>query len=212
MRERLDVVDQRRAAEVPDLRRERRAQARHRAPALHRLEHRRLLAGDVRARADDDLEGSAIEETCFAELLERSREPFARRGVLLADVDEPGGRVGEAHRDHHALEEEVRPQLHDVAVLDRPRLALVGVDDDVARRRLARDGLPLDPGREARAAEAGEAGRLQLLDDPLVRGELAEQLEAAPRRVVGERLVAAPRPIAGPSLVACVTAGTISSP
>jgi len=73
----------------------------------------------------------------------------------------------------------VRAELHHVTVLDRPRLALVGIDDDVARRRLARDRLPLDPGREPGASVAGQTGRLQLLDDPVVRRELAEELETA---------------------------------
>ncbi len=62
----------------------------------------------------------------------------------------------------------MRPTLHDVPILDRARLALVRVHDDVARGRLPRDGLPLDPGREAGAAEAGEAGGLELRDDLVV--------------------------------------------
>ena len=88
----------------------------------------------------------------------------------------------------------MRPELHHVAILDRPRLALVGVDDDVARAGLARDGLPLQAGREAGAAVAGEAGRLQLLDDPLERRQLAEQREPAARLVVRERRVTGAEP------------------
>ena len=92
----------------------------------------------------------------------RSRTP---RGGRCSPRSRRATRIASTRR----LEHEVRPELHHVAVLDRPRLALVGVDDDVARAGLARDRLPLDPGREARAAVPGEPGRLQLLDDPLER-------------------------------------------
>ena len=109
--------------------------------------------------------------------------------VLLAQVDEPLRRLREAHRDQHPLEHEVRPQLHHVAVLDRPGLALVRVHDHVARRRLPRDRLPLHPGREARAAVADEARRLQLGDDPVVRRECGEQLHPAARLVVRQRRI-----------------------
>ncbi len=183
MRERLDVLDQRRAPEVPDLARERRLEPRHRSPALHRLEHRRLLARDVRAGADDELERQPVEQPRGAKLVERLLESRARRCVLLAEVDVALGRLERPHREHRRLEHEMRPELHHVAVLDRPRLALVGVHDDVARARLARDRLPLDPGREAGAAVAREPRRLELVDDPLERRHARGEARArrAPR-------------------------------
>ena len=55
-----------------------------------------------------------------------------------------------------------RAQLHHVAVLDRPRLALVGVDDHDTRPGLAPHRVPLAPGREAGAAEADEARGFEL--------------------------------------------------
>ena len=88
----------------------------------------------------------------------------------------------------------MRAELQHVAVLDRPGLALVGVDDDEARCGLARDRLPLDPGREAGAAVAREPGCLQLLDDAFRGRELAQQLEPAAGGVVGERVVALREP------------------
>ena len=121
--------------EVPDLARERRLEPGHRAAPLHRLEHRRLLAGDVGARADDELEREAVEEPGGAELVDRLLQARARRRVLLAEVDVALARIEDAHREHGRLEHEVRPKLHHVPVLDRPRLALVGVHDDVARTR-----------------------------------------------------------------------------
>ena len=61
--ERLDVVHHRRLAEEPDLDRERRLVARLAAVALDRLEERRLLAADVRAGADPQLDREAVEAT-----------------------------------------------------------------------------------------------------------------------------------------------------
>ena len=106
--------------------------------------------------------------------------------VLLAQVDEALGRLCEAHRDQHPFEHEVRTALEEVAVLDRSGLALVGVQDRVARRRLARYGLPLQRGWEARAAVADQPGGLQLLEDGIVRPVGAQRLEAAAPLVVGE--------------------------
>ena len=158
MDERLDVVDQRRPAEVALLRREGRPQPRHPAAALHRLEHRRLLAADVRAGADDDVHVQPA-------LGDRLVQAGARGRVLLAEVDVCLVDLAEAHRRDQALEQEVRPQLHHVAVLDRPGLALVRVDDHDARGR-ARGGprptcgavgKPAPPMPvEARCLEAGE--------------------------------------------------------
>jgi hypothetical protein len=76
-------LDERRAAEVADLAREGRLEARHAAAALHRLEHRRLLAADVRAGANDEIDREAFEEAGEAELVDRLRQASARRRVLL---------------------------------------------------------------------------------------------------------------------------------
>ena len=99
MGERLDVVDQCRPSEVADLGGEGRAQPRHRAASLHRLEHRRLLARDVRAGADDELERAAVEKPGGAELADRVLEPRAGGCVLLPEVDVAVLGLGEAHRD-----------------------------------------------------------------------------------------------------------------
>ena len=164
MHERLDVVDQRRPAEVALLRRERRAQARHPATALHRLEHRRLLAADVRAGADDDVD---VEPACR----DRLAQARARGRVLLAQVDVGLVHLAEAHRRDEPLEQQLRPELHHVAVLDRPGLALVGVDDHGPRGGLAADRVPLAEGREAGTAHPGQPGRLEPRQH-LVRREL----------------------------------------
>src|SRR5262249_56373172 len=54
--QRLDIVDQRRPAEQPDLRRKRRLVTRQPALALDAFQHRRLLAADVRAGAAPHLD------------------------------------------------------------------------------------------------------------------------------------------------------------
>ena len=73
--QRLDVVDDRRLAEQPDLDRERRLVARLAALALDRLEQRRLLAADVGAgaAADLDVEVEAGAEDVAAEQAGRAR-------------------------------------------------------------------------------------------------------------------------------------------
>ena len=154
VREGLDVVDQRRPREVALLRGERRAEARHPAAPLHRLEHRRLLPADVRACAHDELDVQPARG-------DRLTQARTRGGVLLAQVDERVVGLAEAHRCRDALEQELRAQLHHVAVLDRPRLALVGVDDHDAGRGLGANGRPLAEGREAGAAHPGQAGGLE---------------------------------------------------
>ena len=135
-----------------------------------------------------------VQETRCPELVERRLQPHAGGRVLLAQIDVALGRAERPHREHGRLDHQVRPELHDVAVLDRSRLALVGVHDDVRRARLARDRLPLHAGREAGAAVSREPRGLQLLDDPLERGRLAQEREAAARLVVGERRVTRAEP------------------
>src|SRR5581483_11255611 len=89
-------------------------------------------------------------------------------------------RVG---RDQDALEEHVRAVLHDVAVLRRARLGLVGVDDHVlGLGRVALDEAPLHARREARAAAAAKARGLDLVDDRRglhLEQSLAQRLVAA---------------------------------
>ncbi len=79
--------------------------------------------------------------------------------------------------DRHRLDQRERILLHEHAVLERPRLRLVRVADEVVRLRgLARDRLPLGPGRERGAAAAEERRRLHALDHAL-RPQLARARE-----------------------------------
>ena len=155
---------------------ERRLVARLAAVALDRLEDRRLLAADVRARAlaDLDVEAEALAEHVVAEipaaprLGDRGLERVLRLGVLAADVDVAALAAGCVGGDRHRLDQRERVALHDHPVLERAGLRLVGVADEVVRaHRLPRDRLPFDAGRERGAAPALQLRVLQLADHAL---------------------------------------------
>src|SRR5438128_53594 len=85
----------------------------------------------------------------------------------------------------------MRVAFHQLAVLERAGLALIGVADQVARARVVfRDEGPLHAGREAGAAAPPQPGLLDHLDD-VCRRDLAQhfpqRLVAARTLVVGER-------------------------
>ena len=138
-RERLNVVDQRRTVVEALDRRERRLQPRVAALALERVEQPGLLAADVGAGAavQDKLEkvaraGDVAADVARLERLgDRRLENVGLVGVLAADVDEGAMDLGRPGRDHDPLDQHVRALLHQLAVLERARLGLVGVADEV---------------------------------------------------------------------------------
>jgi len=83
----------------------------------------------------------------------------------------------------------MRIALHQQVVLERARLALVGVADDVARFGLLVDELPLHAGREAGAAAAAQPRGLHDLDDlvRLLRQRRLQRLVAAALQIEIER-------------------------
>src|SRR5260221_3208543 len=92
-------------------------------------------------------------------------ESLRRKRVLASDVDEtllcPGRETGDRQR----LDQSDRVLLHQDPVLERPRLGLVGVADEVVRTdRVARYGLPFRAGGVRRAAAAAELGVGELAD------------------------------------------------
>ncbi len=121
-----------------------------------------------------------------------AREDLQHRGILVAHVDVAALRLDRPGGDQHPLQEQVRRALEVVAVLERARLALVAVDREVARTRVASDEPPLRPGGEARAAQAPQARRLHLRLHRLPVAGLPEAGElgiAAARPIGVERLV-----------------------
>src|SRR5690349_7154105 len=135
---------------------ERRAQARLSATSFDRLEQRGLFAADVRAGAamDDQVEVVARTHDVLAEdpglvgLRSRALELPRRVSELAAAEDVHLVGSDRVRADGHALDQLVRVALHQLAVLERPRLAFVRVADEVARADVLRDEAPLRAGGE----------------------------------------------------------------
>ena len=188
--QRLDVVDHGRLAEQARLRRERRLVARLAAVALDRVEQRRLFAADVGAgaAAELDVEARSPRPSCRRRA-NRARGPASiaccsrSRGqrVLAAHVDvallAPVAYAGDRHR----LDERERVVLHQHAVLERARLRLVGVADEVVRPdRVARHRLPL----RARSGTPRRRGRAAWRPSLRAMTPCGPELDGPPQRVV----------------------------
>ena len=84
-----------------------------------------------------DLDWMVDAERPLAEVARRPRlgerllEPLDRECQLSPNVDVGNRRADRIAGDDRPLDETVRIQIHDTAVLERPGLALVGVDDEV---------------------------------------------------------------------------------
>ena len=146
--ERLDVVDDRRALIKAEHGREiRRLDPRISALAFERFDQPGLLAADVSARAamhvdlavETRAENVLAEETAFARA---SASAFSRicapSGKLAADVDIGELRADREARDDHPFEQLMRILMNDVAILERARLRLVRVANQIDRLRPAR--------------------------------------------------------------------------
>src|SRR5215470_10996178 len=85
--------------------------------------------------------------------------------VLVADVENALLCSGDQTANDHSLDQQVRQMLHDEAIFDRARLALIGVADHVLLvvSAVAND-LPLVAGRKSRASHSSQATGLQLRD------------------------------------------------
>ena len=175
LHERLDVVDDGRAAVEAHHRREGRLDARLAALALERLDEGRLLAALVGARAAVD-RGSRRRRRCRGCSCPRSPRRGPRRGPSRGCARPRGTRRGcrcrrsceriAWQRDDDRLDQPVRVALDDDPVLVGAGLALVGVHAQVARLRVVLgQEAPLHPGREAGAAAAAQVRLLDLLDD-----------------------------------------------
>jgi hypothetical protein len=80
------------------------------------------------------------------------------RPVLVPNEDPALVAAAHCHPEQQALQHDVRLLGHDLAILERAGLGLVGVADRVLRRRVLRGHeLPLRARREARAAHPAEA-------------------------------------------------------
>ena len=183
--QRLGVVGDRRPPPDALLDTARRLGARLATLAHDRIHQRGAFAADVRAAAGAraicrrlaGAEDVLAEQSQRIGLLDGVAEALDRHDVLAADVVVAAPRADRDAGDHDAFEHHVRIALDKPAVLVDVRLALVRVADDVlglgARLTAA---LPLDAGREARAATAAHIGGLDLFDDLFLR-HLEERLD-----------------------------------
>src|SRR3546814_19117693 len=99
-------------------------------------------------------------------------------GVCSSDLDIGGARAHREARDQRTFDQLVRIVADDFAVLATARFGFVGVDDQEARAVFARllwHEAPLQTGREARAAAAAQARRLDLLDDRVLAARSEER-------------------------------------
>src|SRR5215216_589533 len=160
--QRLDVVDQRRALVEALDGGERRLQARITALALERVEQRGLLAADVRASAAVHPQDEVPEQVGGLDLLERALQDRGLQVVLAPDEDERPVCLDRARGDRDALDQQMRVLLHQLAVLERARLGLVGVADDVLVELPLGQERRLRAHREAGTAAAAQTGGLQL--------------------------------------------------
>ena len=95
--------------------------------------------------------------------------------ILAAQVDEAHLRANREAGDHRSLDDRVRIVQEDDVVFAGAGLGFVAVDEHIFRMRaLLGHERPLQPGREAGAAAAAQAGGLHLVDDPF--GRLPEAL------------------------------------
>src|SRR5208282_6276666 len=104
-----------------------------------------------------------------AGLLERRLEDTASPDILETKVDVSGARPGGEARDQDALEQLVGVPLHQVAVIEGRRLALVGVDAHERLFPILGKKRPLQAAREAGAAAAAEVGVPDQVDDRIGR-------------------------------------------
>src|SRR5262249_40397780 len=91
---------------------------------------------------------------------------------FAAYIDVAGGRVHPDAGEEAAFDQLMRVEAQYVAILAGARLALVRVDDEIARpvAGLRHEG-PFETGREAGAAAAAQARGLHVVDDPVAAFE-----------------------------------------
>ena len=180
------------------MRRQRRLGPHNAAFAFEAFEERGLLAADISAGADAqlDVEAMAGAEDVGAKVsrgardFERLLEGSRRVRILRTQIDIALVGADGDRGDGHAFDQGERIAFHDHTVGESAAIALVRVADDVAAvgRRVG-DGLPFDAGRKARAAAPAQA-RLRHLGDGRRGPDLDGALQAAPaaeRGVIVER-------------------------
>ncbi len=183
MRQALDVLDDGRAGIDPALERTRGRGDRAGVAGIDEMDRRRLLAGDVRVRRIEQLDRDAQVRA----LAERPVDGCARGAMGAPDVDRDPVRADRVGRDQRAVDDQVRAKLEQDPILRAERLAFGAVDEHGGGSAvLAGDGSPLATDREARAAAAEQATRLE--DRDHVGGTSAARDPPESGEMVGVRL------------------------
>ncbi len=136
---------------------------------------------------DEDV--AAAENACLASLVDGRLQDLVLRQVLAANVDEDVFGLDRMGGDEAALDQPVGDARHHLAVLERARLRLVGVDDEVrGSPALAIDERRLAAHREAGAAASPEIRLLEHGDEGVRRHRacLLDTLVAADGAVLGQ--------------------------
>src|SRR5579883_1789165 len=190
----LDVVDDGRFLIKAFDRRERRLETRFAAPALERIQQRRLLAADVRPRTAVDryLKAVARTEDVVPDIAGRPR--LRERGAkdlipafeLAADVDERVVAADRVRAECDPFDDLMGRLFEEHVVLERPRLGFVTIADEIARLVVLGKELPFPSGREACPAAAAQQRRIGHLPDLFGRKLTQRTLEL---RVAALRLV-----------------------
>ena len=141
--------------------REWRLEARLAFLALHRFDQGRFFAADIATKTvvRVQIEAEIAAQNVFAQVARRARlldgglEAFVHLENFPVDVVVPLIRPHHVGGDQHAFNHGMGVILQDVAILERARLALVGVTNQVfLPRKLARHEAPLEPGGKTRTA------------------------------------------------------------
>src|SRR5205085_2766841 len=96
-------------------------------------------------------------------------EPIRSLDVLAADVDDRRISTDRVAAQRNAFEHAMWLNLDQLAIFERARLGLVGIDGHVLGARSFGDEAPLGPGWKARPASSAQSRSLDLLDNFLGR-------------------------------------------
>ena len=175
---RFDIVEQRRAAEQPALRRERRARTRRAALAFDGRHQRGFLAANKRAGTDAHVhveierrfKNARAEQAQLLGLLDGDLQPRNRQRIFRAHVNKSLVRADRVSRDGHAFEHAVRIAFQNAAVHERAGIAFVGVANDIFfRAGRFGDRAPFETGGKTRAAASAQTALHHRLDHVLRR-------------------------------------------
>jgi hypothetical protein len=172
--QRLNVVDHGRLAVEPCDRRVGWAQADFAAAPFDCVQHRRLLAAHVAPHTREDrhverkiaAEGAVAENTGASRVANRRLDSLLSAWIFGSDEDDASFRADRVGADRQAFEDRVWIVLHERAIEERPRIALVAVGDHEAR--VGRRGGAHAPFRSRRvggAASPALTGALHDLED-----------------------------------------------